>query len=122
MADANLFYRNTNAKISFEALDEFNNPIGLSTQAVIYYYIKTPDNYIISNDPQVALNTYSNGIGVYTSIPAVQQDLIISGSYYITYVLTKVGVYKYKWQVVDNVALVNVSSGGDIIVQSDGIF
>ena len=118
---ANLFYRNTNAKISFDVLDENNNLVGLSTEAVSYYYIKTPDNYIISNDPNIALYSFANGIGSYVTIPAIQQD-ILPGQYYINYVLNKVGEWKYKFQVNDTISLINLAISGDIKVIGDGIF
>ena len=117
---ANLFYRNTSAQISFEVVDQNNNLVGLTSVATIYWFIKTPDNYIYSNDPNIGISTFVNGIGIYTTqIPVVQQSL---GVYYINYTLTKIGDYKYKFQVNDPVAAVNVSSGGDIKVIDDGIF
>jgi hypothetical protein len=117
---ANLFYRNTNSKISFEVLDSNNNYIGLSSSAVIYWYIKTPDNFIISNDTNIAAYSFANGNGIYTSIPVVQEEM--PGFYYINYVLTKIGEYKYKFQVTDSPTLTNVAISGDIKVIGDGIF
>ena len=117
---ANLFYRNTNSKISFEVLDSNNNYIGLSSSAVIYWYIKTPDNFIISNDINISTHSFANGTGIYTSVPIVQQEMI--GVYYINYVLTKVGEYKYKFQINDLPTLTNVAISGDIKVIGDGIF
>jgi len=117
---ANLFYRNTNAKISFEVLDSNNNLVGLSNTSTVFYYIKTPDNYIQSNDPSVGISTYANGTGVIISNPVYQDTL--PGMYYINYILTKVGEYKYKFQVNDNVNGVNLAVSGDIKVITDGIF
>lgn len=117
---ANLFYRNTNSKISFEVLDNNNNYVGLSSSAVIYWYIKSPDNFIYSNDANISAFTFNNGVGIYTAIPAVQLEM--PGVYYINYVLTKVGEYKYKFQVLDNPTLTNVAISGDIKVIGDGIF
>ena len=117
---ANLFYRNTNSKISFEVLDSNNNYVGLSSSKVVYWYIKTPDNYIISNDVKIGMSTFNNGVGIYTTIPTVQEEM--PGIYFINYVLTKVGEYKYKFQVVDNPTLTNVAISGDIKVITDGIF
>jgi len=44
------------------------------------------------------------------------------GLYYINYVLTKIGEYKYKFQVTDSPTLKNVAISGDIKVIGDGIF
>ena len=101
-------------------LDSNNNYIGLSSSATIYWYIKTPDNYIISNDSNIGTYSFANGTGIYTSIPAVQEEM--AGVYYINYVLTKVGEYKYKFQVTDSPTLTNVAISGDIKVLGDGIF
>lgn len=117
---ANLFYRNTNAQISFEVLDQNNNVISLSGSAVVFYYIKTPNNIIISNDPNVATYSYNNGIGSYVTSPIVQQSS--SGYYYIQYVLALVGEYKYKFQITDPTINTILSGGGDIKVVGDGIF
>lgn len=117
---ANLFYRNTNAKISFEVLDVNNALVGLSSTSTVYYYIKTPDNFIQSNDPNVGINTYANGIGVVISNPVYQDTY--PGMYYVNYVLTKVGEYKYKFQVNDTINGVNLAVSGDIKVVTDGIF
>ena len=117
---ANLFFRNTLSKISFEILDSNNNLVGLSSSRVVYWYIYTPDNYIISNDINVQTNTYANGIGSYSPTPLVLEQE--PGVYYINYLLTKVGDYKYKFQVLDNPTLTNVSISGDIKVITDGIF
>lgn len=117
---ANLFYRNTNAQIFFEILDSSNNYVGLSSSMIAYWYIKTPDNNIISNDIGITSTTFNQGVGIYTSIPTVQQQS--TGVYYINYVLTKVGEYKYKFQVIDTPTLTNVSIAGDIKVIDDGIF
>lgn len=117
---ANLFYRNTNSKISFEVLDEDNNLVGISTTSAVKWYIQTPDNLIISNDSNIATHTFDNGVGIYTTIPAVIQEM--PGIYYIEYVLSKVGLYKYKFQVVDDPTSVNVAISGDIKVITDGIF
>jgi len=117
---ANLFYRNNNVKITCEVFDQSNNPVGLSTTSGIYWYIKTPDNLILSNDPNISNTGFANGTGIYTSIPQVQTQA--TGIYYINYVLTKVGEYKYKFQVVDNPTQVNVAGAGDIKVIDDGIF
>lgn len=117
---ANLFYRNTNAKISFEVLDSNNNYVGLSSSKVVNWYIKTPDNYIVSNDVLITASSFNGGVGVYTSVPVVQEEM--PGVYYINYVLTKVGDYKYKFQVVDDPTLTNVAISGDIKVITDGIF
>ena len=117
---ANLFYRNTNAKISFEILDEDNNLVGISTLSSVKWYIQTPDNKIISNDVDVSTHTYDNGVGIYTNLPAVQQQQ--PGIYYINYVLTKVGLYKYKFQILDDPTLVNLALAGEIKVINDGIF
>lgn len=117
---ANLFYRNTNSKISFEVLDSNNNLVGLSSSRIVYWYIKTPDNSIVSNDANIASFTFANGTGIYTSIPSVQEEM--PGVYYINYVLAKVGDYKYKFQVVDDSTQTNVAISGDIKVVTDGIF
>jgi hypothetical protein len=117
---ANLFYRNTNAKISFEVLDLNNNLVGLSSTSTVFYYIKTPDNYIQSNDPNVGIYTYANGIGAVISNPVFQDTL--PGMYYINYVLSKVGEYKYKFQVNDIPNSINLAVSGDIKVITDGIF
>ncbi len=117
---ANLFYRNTLSKISFEVLDANNNLVGLSSSRDIKWYIYTPDNYIISNDINVASNNYANGIGSYSPTPLVLEQE--PGVYYINYLLTKVGEYKYKFQVVDDPTLTNVAISGDIKVITDGIF
>lgn len=117
---ANLFYRNTNAKISFEVLDVNNNLVGLSSTSTVYYYIKTPDNFIQSNDPNVGINTYQNGTGAIIYNPVYQDSL--PGMYYINYTLTKIGEYKYKFQVNDTVNGVNLAVSGDIKVVTDGIF
>lgn len=117
---ANLFYRNTNAKISFEVLDANNNYVGLSSSRIVYWYIKTPDNFIISNDIGITSSNFVNGVGIYTNTPQVQEEM--PGVYYINYVLTKVGEYKYKFQVQDDPTLTNVGISGDIKVQTDGIF
>ena len=114
---ANLFYRNTNSKISFEVLDFNNNPVGLSTTSSIRYYIKTPDNLILSNDPNVGFNTYAGGIGSVINNPVLQES---AGVYYVNYILSKVGDYKYKFQVNDQTNGINLS--GDIKVVDDGIF
>lgn len=116
---ANLFYRNTNAKIYFEVLDVDNNLVGVSTSSV-KWYIKTPDNFIYSNDSNIETYNFSNGTGIYSSTPIVQQEEI--GIYYIQYVLNKVGEYKYKFQVVDSPSSVNIAISGDIKVIGDGIF
>lgn len=116
---ANLFYRNTNAKIAFEVLDTNNNYVGLSNTSTIYYYIKTPDNFILSNDTNVINTNYPNGIGSIISNP-VMNDTI--GVYYINYTLSKIGEYKYKFQVNDTVNGINLAVSGDIKVISDGIF
>lgn len=117
---ANLFYRNTCAKISFEVYDSNNNLVSLSTTNSVYWFIKTPDNLIYSNDPNIGIGTFSNGVGIYTSLPIVQTQT--PGIYYISYVLNKVGIYNYKFQVVDNPTLVNVAGAGDIKVIDDGTF
>jgi len=117
---ANLFYRNTNAKISFEVLDVNNNLVGLSSTNTVYYYIKSPDNYIYSNDPNVSTFTYANGIGSLITNPVYQDTL--PGMYYVNYTLTKIGDYKYKFQVNDVVNGINLAVGGDIKVITDGIF
>lgn len=117
---ANIFYRNTNAKISFDVLDGNNNYVGLSSNRQIFWYIKTPDNQIISNDPAVDTGNYNNGTGIYTTVPAVSEEM--PGVYYINYVLTKIGDYKYKFQVVDSDTQTNVSISGDLKVITDGIF
>lgn len=116
---ANLFYRNTNSKISFEVFDFNNSPIGLSGTSVVSYYIKTPDNLILSNDPDIGFNTYANGIGSMINNPVVQESV---GVYYINYVLSKVGDYRYKFQVDDQTNGINLSVSGDIKVVDDGIF
>jgi len=116
----NLYYRNTNAQISFEVFDSTNTLVGLSTYATIYWYIKTPDNLILSNDPNISTHTFNGGTGIYTTSPIVQNSS--TGIYYIDYVVTKVGEYKYKFQVIDDVILVNASISGDIKVIDDGIF
>jgi hypothetical protein len=116
---ANLFYRNTNAKISFEVLDVNNALVGLSSTSTVFYYIKSPDNYIYSNDPNIITNTYANGIGSYITNPVYVER---AGIYYINYVLNKIGEYKYKFQVNDNVVGVNLAVSGDIKVVTDGIF
>ena len=117
---ANLFFRNTLSKISFEILDANNNLVVLSSSKVVYWYIYTPDNYIISNDINVQTNTYANGIGSYSPTPVVLEQE--PGVYYINYLLTKVGDYKYKFQVLDDPTLTNVAISGDIKVITDGIF
>lgn len=117
---AYLFYRNTSVKISFDVLDENNDPIGLSTQRVVYWYIKTPDSVIISNDPNIENFTYANGIGSYTATPDVSEET--PGTYYINYTVTKIGEYQYKFQVVDDVTAVNMAVSGDLKVVDDGIF
>ena len=117
---ANLFYRNTNSKISFEVLDSNNKYVGLSSSMIVYWYIKTPDNLIISNDSNITQSTFNGGVGIYTSLPTVATQA--PGIYYINYVLTKVGEYKYKFQVQDAPTLTNVSISGDIKVIGDGIF
>lgn len=117
---ANLFYRNTLAKISFEVLDENNNHVGLSSSRVVNWYIFTPDKQIISNDVGITSSVFANGTGVYTSAPVVQEEL--PGIYYINYILEKNGEYKYKFQVLDDSTLTNVAITGDIVVISDGIF
>jgi len=118
---ANLFYRNTNSKISFEVLDFNNNPVGLSntSASVVSYYIKTPDNLILSNDPNIGFNTYAGGIGSVIANPVLQESV---GVYYINYVLSKVGDYRYKFQVDDQTNGINLSASGDIKVVDDGIF
>lgn len=117
---ANLFYRNTNAKISFEVLDANNNLVGLSTSREVYWYILTPDNQIVSNDTDITSSTFANGTPVYSATPVVQEEE--PGSYYINYVLAKVGEYKYKFQVIDNPTSTNVAISGNIKVITDGIF
>jgi len=117
---ANCFYRNTLSKISFEVLDANNNLVGLSSSKVVYWYILTPNNQIVSNDPDITTSNFNAGQGIYTSIPIVQEEM--PGVYYINYVLTYVGDYKYKFQVVDNPTLTNVAISGDIKVITDGIF
>ena len=116
----NLFYRNTNSKISFEVLDNNNNLVGLSSSKVIYWYILTPDDQIISNDPSITQSSFNSGTGIYSATPAVEEEE--PGVYYINYVLTQVGEYKYKFQIVDNPTLTNVAVSGDIKVITDGIF
>lgn len=116
---ANLFYRNTNAKIYVEVLDNENNYVGVSTSS-IKWYIKTPDNYIYSNDSNIGSHDFVNGVGIYTATPSVQQEA--TGIYYIQYVVTKVGEYKYKFQITDNSASVKIAISGDIKVIGDGIF
>lgn len=116
---ANLFYRNTNAKIYVEVLDNDNEYVGVSTSS-IKWYIKTPDNYIYSNDANIDDYTFQNGTGVYSATPVVEQEAV--GIYYIQYVVTKVGDYKYKFQVTDDDAQVKIAISGDIKVIGDGIF
>ena len=117
---ANLYYRNSVANISFELVDSNNNYIELSGQAIIYWYIKTPDNFILSNDPNIASGSFANGTAVYSSSPAVQQQS--TGVYSIDYVFTKIGEYKYKFQVIDDMNSMNLSSSGSVKVIDDGIF
>lgn len=119
MAGANIFYRNTNAKISFEVLDANNNLVGLSNTSTVYYYIKSPDNFIYSNDPNVMTHQYNNGIGSFITNPVYEEA---AGIYYINYVLAKLGDYKYKFQINDTINLINLAITGDIKVQTDGIF
>lgn len=116
---SNLFYRNTNAKISFEVLDYNNNPIGLSATSVVKYYILSPDNIIYSNDPDVLQNTYNNGIGSLIANPVIEDQ---PGNYYINYVLTKVGDYRYKFQINDVDSEIDQAVSGTIKVITDGIF
>ncbi len=116
---ANLFYRNTNAKISFEILDTSNNFVGLSATSTVYYYILSPDNFIYSNDSNVGIYTYANGTGVLISNPILEEK---PGVYYVNYVLSKIGDYKYKFQISDSVNSVNLSIAGSIKVVTDGIF
>lgn len=117
---ANLFYRNTNAKISFEVLDANNNYVGLSSSKIVYWYILTPDNQIISNDSTITSSNFANGTPTYSATPTVQEEE--PGVYYINYVLTKIGEYKYKFQVIDNTTSTNVAISGNIKVITDGIF
>ena len=117
---ANLFYRNTCAKISFEVYNSNNNLVSLSTTNSVYWFIKTPDNLIYSNDPNIGIGTFSNGVGIYTSLPIVQTQT--PGIYYISYVLNKVGIYNYKFQVNDQTNGINLSVSSDIKVIDDGIF
>jgi hypothetical protein len=117
---ANLFYRNTNSKISFEVLDSNNNLVGLSSSRIIYWYILTPNNQIISNDSNITQSNFNNGTGIYSATPAVQEEE--PGVYYINYVLTQVGEYKYKFQIQDDPTSTKVAVSGDIKVITDGIF
>ena len=117
---ANLFYRNTSAKISFEVYNSVNNLVGLSTTNSVYWFIKTPDNLIYSNDPNIGIGTFNNGVGIYTSLPVVQTQS--TGIYYINYILDKVGIYNYKFQVVDPPNSINIAAVGDIKVIDDGTF
>ena len=116
---ANLFYRNTNAKISFEVLDVNNNLVGLTNTSTVSYYILSPDNYIYSNNLAVLSNSYANGIGSYITNPVYQEE---PGVYYINYILTKIGEYKYKFQIDDETAGINLAIPGNIKVITDGIF
>jgi hypothetical protein len=101
-------------------LDNNNNLVGLSSSRIIYWYILTPDNQIISNDPNITQSTFNSGIGTYSATPIVEEEE--PGVYYINYVLTKVGEYKYKFQIQDDPTLTKVAVSGDIKVITDGIF
>jgi len=108
------------ANIYFEIVDAKNNSVDLSGEAVVYWYVKSPDNTIHSNDPNIASGTFSGASGLYSGGTTVFRQS--QGVYFINYLLTMVGEYRYKFQVSDAPNSLILASSGTIKVIDDGIF
>lgn len=116
---ANIFYRNTKVRIATELFDSSNQLTGVNTSDILFY-LRYPNNIVHSNDTDIGLKIsgaqYDSGIAV--SAPSL-------GNYYIDYVFSQVGDYKFKFQVnssgVGGTTVITAVAGA-VSILDDGVF